>query len=85
MFPSFTNNVTAADGAKGVRLPPASPGLEVPVYNSVATNGLLIYPATGDDINDGATNAAITIEGKTLAIFKAIDTTTWVAIYTQNV
>jgi len=78
------NVVTGADGTKGVVLPAAQAGLVVEVYSSTATNGLPIYPATGDDINDGTTNAAITIEGKTHARFIAVDSTTWVAIYTAN-
>ena len=79
-----TNVVSAADGTKGVILPAAVAGLYVEVYSSVATHGLPIYPATGDDINDGSANAAITIEGKTLAILRAIDTSTWVATFTAN-
>lgn len=81
---SGTTIVTGADGTKGVVLPAASAGRYREVYNTHATNGLKIYPASGDDINDGTTNAAITIEGKTLAIFRAIDDTTWAAIYTVN-
>ena len=54
------------------------------VYNLVATNGLKVYPASGDDINDGTSDAAITIEGKTMAVFIAIDSTTWISMYTVN-
>lgn len=78
------NNVTAADGTKGVILPTAAAGMIVVVYNSVATNGLPVYPATGAAINGGSANAAVTIEGKTLAIFVATSTTNWGAIYTAN-
>lgn len=78
------NVVAGADGTKGVVLPAAVAGRQVSVYSSVATNGLKIYPATGDDINDGSANAAITIEGKTHAIFEAVDDATWAAIYTAN-
>lgn len=76
--------VTGADGTKGVILPAATAGLVYIVYSSTATNGLKIYPASGDDINDGSADAAITIEGKTAAIFIAVDTATWTAIYTAN-
>lgn len=76
--------VSGADGTVGVALPSAAAGLVVGVYNLHASNGLKIYPASGDDINDGTTDAAITIEGKTLALFMALDTTTWAAIYTTN-
>lgn len=78
------NTVSGADGTVGVILPAAQAGLVVEVYNQHATNGLKVYPATGDDINDGTANAAVTIEGKTLARFTALDTSTWAAIYTVN-
>lgn len=78
------NTVSAADGTKGVILPAAESGLETRVYNEHATNGLKVYPASGDDINDGSANAAVTIEGKTLAIFHAIDAATNAAIFTAN-
>lgn len=76
--------VSGADGTKGVILPAPQSGLVVEVYNLHASNGLKIYPHSGGDINDGTQNAAITIEGKTLAKFIALDTTTWAAIYTTN-
>ncbi len=78
------NNVTAADGTKGVLLPAAAAGLYVEVYNSVATNGLKVYPATSDTINGGSANAAITTEGKTHAIFRAMDATNWACVFTAN-
>jgi hypothetical protein len=77
-------NTATGDGTVGVVLPTAAAGLFVAVYNLHATAGLKVYPATGDDINDGTTNAAVTIEGKTLALFFAVDATTWAAIYTVN-
>lgn len=76
--------VTAADGAKGVRLPAATAGAVYVVYSTVATNGLLVYPATGDDINDGTGDAAVTMEGKTMAIFVGLDTATWAAMFTAD-
>lgn len=76
--------VTASDGAKGVVLPAATAGAIYFVYNTVATSGLLIYPASGDDINDGSANAAVTIEGKTMAVFVGMDTATWGAIFTAD-
>ena len=79
------NYVSAADGTKGVKLP-ASPaaGDVCRVYNLHASNGLKVYPHTGGDINDGTTDAAVTIEGKSLALFECIDGTTWAAIFTAN-
>lgn len=78
------NTVSAADGTKGVILPAAKTGLVVQVYNEHATNGLKVYPATGDDINDGSANAAITMEGKGIARFTGLDTSTWAASFTVN-
>lgn len=78
------NTVSAADATKGVILPAAKAGLVVQVYNEHATNGLKVYPATGDDINDGSANAAVTMEGKGLARFVGLDTTTWAASYVVN-
>jgi hypothetical protein len=78
------NVVSGADGTKGVLLPPAVAGLVVRVYTSVATNGLKVWPASGDDINDGTGDASITIEGKTMAVFEAVDDTTWAAMFTVN-
>jgi hypothetical protein len=76
--------VSAADGTTGVVLPSATAGLIRIVYNLHASDGLKVYPASGDDINDGTTDAAVTIEGKTMAIFIALDSATWAAIYTAN-
>lgn len=79
------NTVSAADGTKGVLLPAAAAGgPPVYVYNEHATNGLKVYPATGDDINDGTANAAITMEGKGLAVFRPLDATTWAATFITN-
>lgn len=78
-------HVSAADGTKGVILPAAFAGAgEYRIYNLHATNGLKIYPASGDDINDGTGDAAVTIEGKTVAVFTALDAATWAATYTVN-
>lgn len=77
-------NVTAADGTKAVRLPAALAGRIFYVYNAVATNGLPIFPATGETINGGSANAAITIEGKTLAILVCAADGNWAATFTAN-
>ena len=82
----ITQRITTSTGddTAGVVLPTAVAGDEYYVYNLAATAGLKVYPAANDDINDGTTNAAIVIEGKTFAHFIALDTTTWAAIYTAN-
>ena len=79
-----TTYVSAADGTKGVVLPAAVAGTLRLVYNTHASNGLKVYPASGDDINDGTQDAAVTIEGKTLAVFLALDAATWASLFTIN-
>jgi hypothetical protein len=78
------HNVTAADGTKAVVLPAAAEGRIMYVYNSVATNGLPVFPGSGDAINGGSGDAAVTIEGKTLAIFIGTSASNWAAIYTAD-
>ena len=78
------NTVSGADGTKGVVLPAAVPGRVVRVYNEHATNGLKIYPATGGAINGGTANAAITMEGRTLATLVAVSSTNWAADFVAN-
>lgn len=78
------SNVTAADGTKAVVLPTASLGAIYIVYNSVASNGLPVFPASSGTINGGSANAAVTIEGKTLAIFVGTDSTNWASIFTAD-
>jgi hypothetical protein len=77
-------NTATGDGAVGVKLPAAAAGTLICVYNLSAAGGLKVYPNTDDDINDGAANSAVTIEGKTLAVFIAVDATTWSGIFTAN-
>ncbi|MFA7238988.1 MAG: hypothetical protein WC091_02675 [Sulfuricellaceae bacterium] len=78
--------VTGADGTKGVVLPTPTFGTEqFMVYSATATSGLKIYPPSGGAINGGSASAAITIEGKSLALLIALDTSgNYAAIYTAN-
>lgn len=75
---------STGDDAVGVKLPSCAAGLVRYVYNLHATAGLKIYPSANDDINDGTANAAIVIEGKSLAMFVGLDDTTWAGQYTAN-
>lgn len=72
--------VTDADGAKGVRLPAAVAGLLVEIYNESAS-ALLVYPASGDDINDGTADVAVSVAANSHALFMAVDAATWAARY----
>jgi hypothetical protein len=76
--------VTGGDGAVGVRLTQAAPGTEFWIYNAAATGGVKVYPHVGGDINDGTQDAAVVIEGKTLAVLACMDGTTWAARYTVD-
>ena len=76
--------VTGADDAKGVILPVPTAGDELFVYSNTATAGLKVYPPANGTINDGSANAAITIEGKTLAQFIATSTTNYASMFTAN-
>lgn len=69
---------TAADGTKGVVLPAAVAGQSFVIYNTEAANQLKVYPASGDDINDGSADAAVLLAGKTRATFIALDGVTWI-------
>lgn len=77
--------VTAANDAKGVRLPAATAGAIVILRNTVADKYLKVYPATGDKINDGSADAAVEMEEATNAVFIAYDTTDWYTlVFTAN-
>ncbi len=76
--------VTASDGTKGVILPANVIGRRYSVYNSVATSGLPVYPPSSGTINGGTANAAVTIEGKTLAEFVVLTSTNIAATFTAD-
>lgn len=80
----WSATVSGADGSAGVRLRPEANGSVATVYNEHATAGLKVYPHVGGTINGGSTDAAIVIEGKSLAIFHRVSETNWGAIFTPN-
>lgn len=75
--------VRGANGTNGVRLTatPTVGDIHV-VYNQSKSNGLKVYPGSGGAINEGTTNAAITLAPRSLAILHAISSSSWGAIYT---
>lgn len=79
---SVVSSVSGADGTKGVILP--TRGGHWRIYNEHATNGLKIYPPSGGTINGGSSNAAITIEGKTIAVIDQVSDSNYGAQYTVN-
>lgn len=62
-----------------VTLPAAVAGLEVVVLNAGA-NALQVFPASGDDVDDGATDASVTLATSERAVFCAIDGTSWYSL-----
>lgn len=73
--------VSDGDGAKGVILPAsAAIGSSIRIYGSAAGD-LKVYPHSGGTINDGSANAAVTIEGRTDAVFTRSSATNWTAGY----
>lgn len=78
--------VSAADGTKGIKLPVPSDNCRVcSVYNEHATSRLKVYPHSTGDINDGTTDAALLIDGKTYVLFHAQDATTWAALEVNRI
>lgn len=71
--------VTGADATKGVVLPAAVAEATCFVYNTAAST-LKLYPASGDDINDGATDAALVVAAKSCVFCVAQDSTTWMVL-----
>ena len=73
--------VSAADDAKGVKLPAAAAGRVCIVKNNVSGKNLLVYPATSDKINGGtATSGSLTMAGLTAAMFIAYDDVDWYSL-----
>jgi hypothetical protein len=76
------NIVSAADDTKGVVLPAgATAGEVVTVVNTVSNKVLKVYPSTGGDINNGSDNAAITMRAAQTALFVALGSDNWGAVY----
>jgi len=67
---------TVANANDVVTLPAAAAGKVVTVLNQGA-NTLQIFPASGDDIDDGSTDASTTLATLKHAVFFAVDATSW--------
>ena len=70
------NYVTGADDAKGVKLPAAVAGTVVIIKVGPGAD-LKVYPNTGDKVNDGLANAAITVVDDVCFMVIAKDATDW--------
>lgn len=73
------NTITTSSASTGVKLPPTEAGAVVGVFNNSGQT-ILIYPATGSTINNGAASLSVT-NGKTVLLF-APSATTWASITT---
>ena len=73
----FYNTVTGADGSKGIRLPTgAITGMTCHINNSGGSN-LKVYPPSGQQINAGSTNAAVTQAGGAYVMFVYTGSNIW--------
>lgn len=72
--------VTGADNTKAVMLPSAEPGLTYIVVNTSTDKTLPLVPYTGDKINGGAANSAITMAAASACVCVAFDSTDWYTI-----
>lgn len=69
--------VTGADGTKGVVLPAASTGARIAVWNSNVTNTLKVYPASGDQISNLGVNTSHTVNQNTGAFYIGFGANQW--------
>ncbi len=71
-------SVATTNSSKGVRLPVASTGKRVTVAN-IASHGAKVYPATNARIISTATNVGLTLLKTKTNVYRAVNTTVWVA------
>jgi hypothetical protein len=71
--------VTAADAAKGVRLPTAVAG-RVIILKNIDNAVLKVYPATGGKINVLADNASLDMAARTATLLFATSATQWFSL-----
>lgn len=67
---SVINRITTvASAGDSVKLPVATPGLEITVINAAAVNSMNVFPNTGDAINALGANAAFALAATKVATF----------------
>ena len=71
---------TVATASDACTLPPALAGLECTVANDAAVNTMNLFPASGDKINGGSVDAAVTLAAGKRLILLALDGTTWISV-----
>lgn len=73
-------HATGADATKGIKLPTGSAGQFYVIKNADAANAVLkVYAASGGKINNGATDAALSMAAKTCATLYCIAADSWVS------
>lgn len=72
----FSEVTTAATAGDSVKLPAAEAGKIVVIKNDGAS-AIDVFPTTGDTINDGSANAAISVGTGVTVVFTAINGTNW--------
>lgn len=76
------NYVTNAGGGRGVRLPEAVAGRFVIIVSSEAEESLLVYPATGESINNLAADTPLNTAAEVLPT--NVGTPVWLIAYDDN-
>ena len=72
--------VTGAVGTKAVGLPAAAAGHLLLLKNDENAQVLPVVPASGDQINDGAADAALSMAADSSAVFVALGATRWFTV-----
>lgn len=70
------NIVTTASANQGIKLPDCAAGLETLILNETSAT-IKVYPATGEAIDSGATNAAISLAPATSLRLVGVSATKW--------
>ena len=63
------NEIDSVPAGSGVLLSIYQPGQQQVVFNDDSSNALLVYPPPGQSINNGATNAAVSLATNTKTVF----------------
>lgn len=68
---------TVATAGDSVKLPPATPGLEITVINAAAANSMNVFPIAGDAINALGANAAFAVAATKVVTFRCAGAGQW--------
>ena len=73
----FNEVATVANGANGVLLPDPGIGAEVIVRNAQAAVALMVYPPSGQSIDQGASNNPLSVGGNASKAFRKLTASKW--------